>query len=331
MNGQAENTRIKDRRSVLSAVTMFLCSALVVLFIVAGCTPKQTRMPLIGIVLKDTTNPKFQDIERGARKAAKEENAEILVLAPELRDPQKQLQIILDLIDMHVDALIIAPEGPDKCISGIARATSLKIPVILVESDIDRNAAKAAHADIMGAVTGDNVKGGEIAAHFLARKINGNGTVAVIEGIPTSLTGKGKKEGFMQAIKETPGLRIISTRPGYYKRSKGFDLGMELIRQHPDLKGVFAFNDAMAIGVSDAFQITGGERKCVIVGFDGTDEGRRAIKEGRIEASLTNNPSQMGKFAVKYALMAIKKEKVPSITLLKNDIITKDSLLLPFE
>jgi ribose transport system substrate-binding protein len=310
---------------VLCMTLIFLCASL------DGCKPRQSHIPLVGIVLKDTTNPKFQDIERGARKAAKEENAEILVLAPEQRDQEKQLQIIYDLLDMKVDALCIAPEGPDGCIPGITKATSLKIPVILVESDIDHDKAKAARADVTSLVIGDNRKGGEMAARYISKKINDIGIVAVMEGRPVSLTGQGKKEGFMKAIKEYPGITVISTDPGYYKRSRAFDIGLGLIKKHHALKGVFAFNDAMAIGVSDALIISGWEKECIIVGFDGTEEGKRAIKEGRIDASLTNNPFQMGKLAIKYSLMAARGEKVPPLSLIKTELITRDSLLLPFE
>ncbi len=326
---QCRKRTITHRLNILSGAIVL--ALLVLCAATGGCKTKQSSIPLIGIVLKDTTNPKFQDIEKGARKAAREENAEILVLAPEQRDPQKQLQIIYDLIDMKVDALCIAPEGPDGCIPGIAKATSLKIPVILVESDIDREKARKAHADINAIVMGDNVRGGEMAARYIARKIGGKGTIAVMEGRPVSLTGRDKKEGFVKIAKDLPEIKMISTPPGYYKRSRGFDIGIALVREHPDLKGIFAFNDAMAIGVSDAFIISGWEGKCVIVGFDGTEEGRRAIKEGRIEASLTNNPFQMGKLSIKYALMAAKKEKVPPLTLIKTDLITRESLLLPFE
>jgi len=317
------------RRRILCSAVML---ALLLLFAgAAGCRPRQSHIPLIGIVLKDTTNPKFQDIEKGARKGAREDNAEILVLAPEQRDPQKQLQIVYDLIDMKVDALCIAPEGPDGCIPGIAKATSLKIPVILVESDIDREKAKKAHAEITALVMGDNLKGGEMAARYIARKTGGRGTVAIMEGRPVSLTGRDKKEGFMRIIKESQEIKVVATSPGFYKRSRGFDIGLGLVKEHPGLKGVFAFNDAMAIGVSDAFIISGWEGKCVIVGFDGTEEGKRAIREGRIEASLTNNPFQMGKQSIKFALMAARGEKVPPLTLIKTDLITRESLLLPFE
>jgi len=296
-----------------------------------GCRNDEEHKPLIGVVLKDNANPKFQDIEKGARKAATEGNAEILVLAPERRDAEKQAQLIRDLVDMKVNALCIAPEGPDGAIPAIAKASEKKIPVVLVESDIDRDKSNAAHAVITSVVTGNNFNDGVTAGRFLARKINGKGKVALMEGVPGSLTGKSKREGFLEAMKSHPEIQVIFTKPGYYKRSKGFEIGMDLLKSYEDLDGVFAFNDMMAIGVADALSIVGTGKKPIIIGFDGTEEGKRAVKEGRIDATFFNNPYQMGYLGVKYALAACKGGKVPPVTLTKTDFMTKEKLFLPFE
>jgi len=311
----------------------FICvTALIFLLsFFTGCRTNEGQKPLIGVVLKDNANPKFQDIEKGARKAANEGNAEILVLAPERRDADKQAQLIRDLVEMKVNALCIAPEGPDGVIPAIARASDKKIPVVLVESDIDRDKGNAAHAVIASVVTGNYFNDGVTAGRFLARKINGKGRLALMEGVPGSLTGKSKREGFLEAIKSFPEIQVIFTKPGYYKRSKGFEIGMDLLKSYEDLDGVFAFNDMMAIGVSDALSIVGTDNKPIIIGFDGTEEGKRAVKEGRIDATFFNNPYQMGYLAVKYALTVCRGGKVPPLTLTKTDFMTKEKLFLPFE
>jgi ribose transport system substrate-binding protein len=305
--------------------------ALCLLTFCGGCKKIQDHVPLVGIVLKDTTNPKFQDMERGARKAAQEEKAEVIVLAPEKRDPVKQQQILRDLIEMKIDALCIAPEGPVAAVPGIAKASSLKIPIVLVESGLDYDKAKEANVKIASIVQGDYFHDGEMAGRYIARKIGGKGKVAIMEGVPGSLTGKSKREGFLSAMKNFPNIQIIFTKPAYYKRSRAFEIALALIKDYPDIKGVFCFNDMMAIGISDALVVSGMERKWVLVGFDGTDEGRRAVKEDRIQATFYNNPFQMGKIAVKYALMAYRGEKIPGEKLTKTEFITKESLLLPFE
>jgi len=132
-------------------------------------------------------------------------------------------------------------------------------------------------------------------------------------------------------MKKYPGVQVIFAKPGYYKRSRSFEIGLDLIKDYPALQGIFAFNDMMAIGISDALIISGEEGKWIIVGFGATEEGRRAIREGRINASVYNNPTQIGNLAVKYALMALKGEKVPSRKLVRTELVTKESLLLPFE
>lgn len=324
---------------------MFLIGTL--LIALPGCRERQGRPPLVGMVLKDNTSSYFQEMERGARKAAKENNADILVLAPEKRreeveaplappsqldlENNKQARILEDLIKMDVDALCVAPEDPRNCLSSIAKATSLKIPVILLDSDIDRDRASQLKAEVTSMVIGDNFQGGELAGRYIAEKTARKGTVAIMEGTPKSSIGLNRRNGFLEAMKKYPDIQVVYTKPAYFKRSRSFEIGLELIKNYPNLKGVFAFDDMMAIGVSDALIISGKEGKWVIVGFDATEEGRRAIKEGRISASIYSNPSEIGRLSVKYAILAIKGDKIPSFTLVKTELITKESLLMPFE
>ncbi len=312
-----------------------------------GCRDRTGRAPLIGMVLKDNTSSYFQDMERGARKAAKEGNADILVLAPEKRreeletqiasptpassETDKQSRILEDLIKMNVDGLCIAPEDPVNCIDAISKATSLRIPVVLMDSDIDRDKAGQKNAEVISIIMGDNFQGGGLAGRYVAEKTARKGVVAIMEGTPKSSVGLSRRNGFLEAMKKYPDIQVVYTKPAYFKRSKSFDIELELIKNYPGLKGVYAFDDMMAIGVSDALIISGEEGKWVIVGFDATEEGRRASKEGRISASIFNNPNQIGGIAVKYALMAIKGEKVPPQNLVKTELITKESLLMPFE
>lgn len=307
-----------------------------------GCRQRGAKSYVIGVVLKDNTSSYFQDMEKGARKAAKEGNADILVLAPEKRqseplgtsnasEPDKQSLIIEDLIGMNVNALCVAPEHTESCISSLGKATKQKIPVILMDSDINRDKAAKSKAAILSLVMGDNYQGGELAGKYIAEKISGNGTVAVMEGTPHSFSGVDRRNGFLEAMKKYPGVQVVYSKPGYYKRSRGFEIGLELIKHYPQLKGIFAFDDMMAIGVSDSLIISGDSSNWVIVGFDATAEGKRAILEGRINASVFNNPSQIGYLAVKYALMALRGEKVPQQYLIKTELVTKESLSLPFE
>ncbi|MDQ7824048.1 MAG: sugar ABC transporter substrate-binding protein [Candidatus Eremiobacteraeota bacterium] len=314
-------------QGMLLLLIVISCAA----FLCPGCVKKQGAPPLVGIVLKDNTNPKFTEMEKGARKGAQEERCDILVLAPEKRDPEKQALLVNDLIDMKVNALCIAPENAVNCIEAIAKATSRKIPVVLLDSGIDIDEAKRLKAEVSGMIQGDDFHGGEMAGQYFVKKLGGKGMVAVMEGTPKSMTGKNKREGFLNALKGSPEIRVIYTRPGYYKRSTGFEVSLNLFRDYPELKGVFAFNDMMAIGISDSIVVSGREGSLIIVGYDATEEGRRAIKEGRIDASVFVNPFYMGRIAVKQAIMAHRGEKIPPLTLIKAEFILKDSMLLPFE
>ena len=59
-----------------------------------------------------------------------------------------------------------------------------------------------------------------------------------------------------------------------------------ILQANNDIQGVFAQNDEMALGAAEAM---GNREGVVIVGFDGTEDGLKAIEEGRMTATIAQN------------------------------------------
>ena len=82
-----------------------------------------------------------------------------------------------------------------------------------------------------------------------------------------------------------------------------------LLTAHPDVQAVFAQNDEMALGALRALQ-TAGKSDVMVVGFDGTPDGEKAVNDGKLAATIAQLPDQIGAKGVETADKVLKGEKV---------------------
>ncbi len=98
-----------------------------------------------------------------------------------------------------------------------------------------------------------------------------------------------------------------------------------LLQAHPDVQGVIAANDEMALGAIKALGSKAGT-SVPVVGFDGTPDGLKAVKAGTLYASVAQQPTQLGRIAVDNALKATQGKKVEQMVKVPVKVVTKDNV-----
>jgi len=96
-----------------------------------------------------------------------------------------------------------------------------------------------------------------------------------------------------------------------------------ILQANGDIKAVFAANDEMALGAVEA--VSGAGKNVIIVGFDATDDAIAAIKEGRMAATIAQQPDLIGSTAIENALKLIGGEAIPSSIPVEVTLITKEN------
>ncbi len=319
-----------NRPGIITAIASFFLF-LALFLLPQGCLkrPGAAKIILLGVVLKQNTSPLFRELEEGIRNAAEREGAQVLVLSPDGRETHGQEHLLETLIAKPVKAILLAPEDETSCVSLIQKAHQRGIPVILVDTDVDRTLIKDADECIQTLVTCDYTRGGALAGEFLAKKLRGKGTVAIMEGIPGRQADRLRKGGFSSALAHYPAMKFLSAPPGNFDREKAFLAYHSLNAAHPGVQGIFATNDVMAIAISEAVK-SGRKKPLCIIGFNATQEGLAALKEGRIDGTINQHPEKTAEIAVRSALRALKKEKLPPRQLVTPELITKETFQMPF-
>ena len=305
-----------------------LLTGLLTIGLAAGCNRGGSTdtggSPRVAFVMKTLNHPFFLDMQRGAEEAAQREGLQLVVQAAEREiDVEKQMQIIENLLQTGIRALIVTPSGSREIASPIVKANRANVPVIVVDTRVDPRAAADNRLDIKSFIGSDNYEGGRIAGEYLAKSTGGKARVAVLEGIPGHETGDSRLRGFRDALGQHPNMTIVASQPANWERDQGFTVFQNMLQAHPDIDSVFACSDLMALGAIEAIAAARLSDRIRVVGFDALDDARKAIQAGRMEASVAQSPRDMGRIAVESAARLLRGESVPADQKVPISLVTK--------
>lgn len=324
--GSSGPKRSLTRRPGLGAIGLALLLGLVT----AGCdragapTSAAGSRTRIALVMKTLNSPFFLDMKRGAEEAARELGVELVAQAPEREvDVEKQMQIVENLIQTRVDALCLTPSGSKELVPVVAKANRAGIPVLIVDTRLDEATVQADGVHYVSFIGSDNYEGGKLAGQHVARLFPQAAQIAILEGIPGHETHDSRIRGFRDGLAGSPHLKIVASQPANAERDQGFNVMQNLLQAHRDIAAVFASNDLMALGALEAIAAAGRAGTIKILGFDATDEAREAIAAGRLEASVAQNPTAMGRLAVTKAVEALRGETLPKSLPVSIELIVR--------
>ncbi|MEU9453637.1 substrate-binding domain-containing protein [Streptomyces sp. NPDC048277] len=273
--------------------------------------------PRVGLSLSTLNNPFFVQIRSGAQAEAKKLGVDLTVTDAQ-NDASQQANQLQNFTSSGLGAIIVNPVDSDAASNSVKAADKANIPVIAVDRGVNN-----AKTDTL--VASDNVAGGELAAKTIAEKLGGHGKIVILQGQAGTSAARERAQGFANGLKAYPGIQVVAQQPADFDRTKGLDVMSNLLQAHPDVQGVIAANDEMALGAIKALGSKAGTSVSV-VGFDGTPDGLTAVKNGTLYASVAQQPSQLGKIAVDNALRAIQDKKVDPMIKVPVKVITKENV-----
>ncbi|MER7836555.1 substrate-binding domain-containing protein [Streptomyces sp. NPDC096040] len=280
-------------------------------------TGSSSSNPKIGLSLSTLNNPFFVQIRSGAQAEARKLGVDLTVTDAQ-NDASQQANQLQNFTTSGLGAIIVNPVDSDAASNSVKAADKAGIPVVAVDRGVNNAKTEAL-------IASDNVTGGELAAKTVAGKLGGHGKIVILQGQAGTSAARERAQGFANGLKAYPGIQVVAQQPADFDRTKGLDVMSNLLQAHPDVQGVIAANDEMALGAIKALGSKAGTSVSV-VGFDGTPDGLTAVKNGTLYASVAQQPSQLGKIAVDNALKAIQDKKVESTIKVPVKVVTKDNV-----
>ena len=300
-----------------SWIVSLACAILFPAFIgYMGKSFEKDDRPKVVVILKSLNTDYWKSMKAGADKAFADFDVDGKVIAPasEYRVTE-QITMLKNVLKQQPDALIVAPSQPSAAIPVLAEYHKKHIPVLLADTD-------AEWKDQTTFIGTDNSTLGKKAGELLGSLLYPRDQVAIIEGTSVSTVTSERVKGAKEAL-EAAGIEIVMEQPGYDEFGNVKSVMESILQAHPDIKGVFATDDTITLAALKVIEKRG--LKIPVVGTDGIRDMIKSIQARRINASVAQNPYDMGYIGVEQALRAINGETVVTRIDSGVDIITTDN------
>jgi len=262
-------------------------------------------------------NPYWITVTDWAQVAADMMGVNLTLLAVDVEGvATQQVSQMEDRIALGDDAIVVAVQDTQALIPAIEEANEAGIPVIAVDKGADGG-------KIESIIMTDNIAAAYDGAKLIAELIGGKGTVLVLEGMPGGQTANDRKAGALKALAEYPDIEVISM-PADWQTAKGQSVTEDVLTAHPDLAGIFASNDMMAMGAVPALAAAGVD--IPVCGFDAVTPALEMVADGRLVATVAQFPGKMGFLGIEYAKRVVDGKEVPPTVNSGALVVDKDNV-----
>jgi ribose transport system substrate-binding protein len=245
-------------------------------------------------------NPFWALVEQGAVQAGTDYGVDVTVVAPSAEsDIPGQIALIEDNAAQGAAGMAIAVTDAVALNPAIQAAMDAGVKVVWIDSGGNNEGVTY--------IGTDNAVGAALAGQYLCDNLPAGSKVAILQGLITTTTGQARAEGSKQAV-EACGLDLVMEVPANWDRAQGLAATEDIITQHPDLAGIFGSNDEMALGAVEALRAANLLDQVTVVGYDANPDAREAVLAGEMEATIAQNPINMGYFGVESLIKLINGE-----------------------
>lgn len=226
-------------------------------------------------------------------------------------DAAEQLQLMETMIQKGVKAIMITPCSSTGITAGIKKANDAGIPVIILDTEIDRDALAEEGAETLTYIGSDNYYGGQVAGEYAKKIAEEKGKtlkVAILEGVAGQENMELRAQGFMDAAGDS--VEIVAEQNADSDYNKGYDAATNILTANKDVDFFYCCNDLMALGALKAAQEAGLADQIDVLGFDGISDAMNSVKEGGLVGTVAQKPADMAIYGVEAADAALNDKSV---------------------
>jgi len=246
-------------------------------------------------------NPFFGAMADIAVAKAKELGYETLSLVHD-DDANKQDQLFDNAIASGAAAIILDNAGADATVAAVQKAKDAGIPSFLVDREITKDGVAVAQ------IVSNNYQGATILAEYFAKLMGEKGKFVELTGRDTDTNAHVRSQGYHDVLDEMKNMKMVAQQTANWSQTEAYNVMESILQANPDITGVIAGNDTMALGAQAALTAAG-RKDVIVVGFDGSDDAIQSIKAGELKATSLQPVAEMANQAVIQADAYIKSGK----------------------
>jgi ribose transport system substrate-binding protein len=210
------------------------------------------------------------------------------------------------LVSQGAKAIVMAPQDTGAIASTLQSLESKKIPVVSVDTRPDTG-------KVYMVVRADNRAYGQKACEFLGDKLGGKGKIVELMGALSSINGRDRAEAFRECMKtKFPGITVFE-EPTEWDGTKAASMLQTRLEQNPDIKGIYMH--AGGVHLAPTLQVLKAKNLIVpptdpkhifVISNDGIPQEFAAIRDGSIDATVSQPADLYAKYALFYAKAAVE-------------------------
>lgn len=272
---------------------------------------------LIGESFMTMNNPFYKIIGEEISSRVEAEGDRVI-----LRDPalslDRQIAQIEEMLRMGVDAIVVTPVDLDGLTEVLVKAKNQGVKIIVADSDLmDDSFAECT-------ITSDNYNAGYIVGEYFCS--NHDEAKILIMTHDTAKSGLDRVQGFVDAISQKPGLKIVKRIECEGQLEIAMPKLTEVIEQGVEFDQVFCLNDLASVGVAAALDEKHMLDQVGIYGVDATPDSKALIKEGMMQATAAQFPSRIGRQTAEVLYQVLDGQEVDKIKRVPVELVTRDNV-----
>ena len=270
-----------------------------------------------------TTDGFFIAMQHAAEKAAPGLHINLDYTGPTVYSYSAQTQVFDAVLAKKPDGIIFASTDGKAMEAPVRQAVADHIPVMTVDSTVDDQSL------IDSRVATSDAAGGKLAADEMATLVGTSGAVAVIGYIPGITTTDARTKAFLAEMKAMdPGVKLLGTQYSNGSLTKAATISTGLVSSNSDLRGIFVVNDLNAAGVVNGLKSIHETGKIKVVAYDAEPDEVGYLKNGLIQATVVQKPSQEAVIALQRMAALLRKgtKPDPKVLLLSPIVATKANM-----
>ncbi len=280
----------------------------------------------VALVMKTLTNPFYVEMEQGARRAAKEFGVDLQVrTGSQETSIEQQIQIVDELIQARVKAIVIAPGDSRRLVPILKKAQDSGIVIIDIDNRLDAIAMQSQEMKNIPFVGVDNEKSSFQSVKFAVDQIKKPTSVGILEGIRSTENSRLRVQGAEHAFATSKLIKVLAKESANWKIDEGREVARRLLVKYPEIRLLYCANDMMALGAIKYLQDSG-KKNVAVIGYDALDEAVKAIKQGSMLATVDQSAAEQGYVGVVLAVRSLEGVVVPPVTVIDTRMVTADSL-----
>lgn len=296
---------------------LYILGCLLLLFTLKEINKAEDKPRKFGTTYMTMNNPYFKVIDNSIKEVV-ESNGDILISRDPAQDQEKQNNQIQEMIDEGVSAIFLNPVDWKGVRPALIACKKAGIPVFNIDTYVYDEEY------VTSIIASDNYLAGVQCAQDLMKKLPS--ADIVILDCPQMRSISQRVQGFKDTIATNGNYRVSYEESGGGELEVAMAVMNDIIKSGVSINVIMGGNDPSALGALAALQKNLRDEGVIIYGVDGSPDVKNMIKDGLIEGTSAQRPSEMGSIAAQMAYDYLSGKKIDKEVVVPVSLVTKENL-----